>query len=200
MRAPGDELAAEAARLGTAALLDAAVGGRWIRSLRPVVPGASVAGPAWCGLGPRGDNFVAHLGVAEAQPGCVLVIDVGSDRTCAYWGEVLTSAAQARGIAGLVISGMVRDIASIRESGFPVFARGVSPVGPDRRSAGSTAATVRLAGTTVTAGDWIVGDDDGAVVLPAASIVEAIRRAQAKETREAVLIKRLAGGTSQSEG
>src|ERR1035437_8624791 len=109
------------ARLGSASLGE--------RGARPLPPRGHASGPGW-GLGARalpvrctpGDNLAVHVGVARAAAGTALVVDVGDVPGRGYFGEVLTTAAQARGIVGLVIDGGVRDVAALRELGFPVFA------------------------------------------------------------------------------
>lgn len=92
--------------------------------IRPVWPGASVAAPAFPVTCTPGDNLAVHVAVAAAPAGAVLVVDVGDVPDRGYWGEVLTTAAQARGLAGLVIDGCVRDVAALERLAFPVFSRG----------------------------------------------------------------------------
>ena len=103
-----------------------------------------------------GDNLAVHVAVARAQDGDVLVVDVGDFRELGYWGEVLTTAAQARGVAGLVIDGGVRDVSEIQAHGFPVFStmialRGAGKNRPARWAARSPAVACSSSSAT---GSW----------------------------------------------
>ncbi|HEV8064760.1 MAG TPA: RraA family protein, partial [Acidimicrobiales bacterium] len=89
--------------------------------MRPAWPGATLAAPAYpVGCTP-GDNLAIHVAVTKAPAGSVLAVDVGDVADRGYWGEVLTTGAMARGLAGLVIDGGVRDVAALERLGFPVF-------------------------------------------------------------------------------
>ncbi len=93
--------------------------------VRAAWPGAALAAPAYpVGCTP-GDNLAVHVAVTRAPAGSVLVVDVGDVHHRGYWGEVLTTAAQARGLAGLVIDGGVRDVGALERLGFPVFSDGI---------------------------------------------------------------------------
>ncbi len=152
-------------RHGTATLGES--GARRMRSrIRPVWSGAEVAGPAVPVRCTPGDNLGIHVGVTVAPPGSVLVVDVGEERELGFWGEVLTTAAQARGIAGLVIDGCVRDVDALAAHGFPVFSSGVALTGATKEMPGSVNREVVAGDVEVAAGDWIVGDVDGVVVVP----------------------------------
>jgi 4-hydroxy-4-methyl-2-oxoglutarate aldolase len=153
-------------------------------------------GKAWCLTGARGDNYAAHLGVATAQPGDVLVIDADMDCSSAHWGEILTAAAIARGIRGLVITGMVRDVAAIRAANFAVVAIGVSPVGPRHRRVGSLESRIKIGQVEVSTGDWIALDDDGAVAFAAESEAGALAEARARAEREESMLRRVRAGHS----
>jgi 4-hydroxy-4-methyl-2-oxoglutarate aldolase len=117
--------------------------------------------------------------------GSVLVVSA-SVFVAGYWGEVLTVAAETAGVAGLVIDGGVRDIAALRARAFPVFARGVSMRGTRKASAPSVGKPISLAGTPVAAGDLVVADDDGVLVLPASAVADTLARGRARADKEAV--------------
>ena len=133
--------------------------------IRPVWPGASVAAPAFPVTCTPGDNLAVHVAVTAAPAGSVLVVDVGDVPDRGYWGEVLTTAAQARGLAGLVIDGCVRDVAALERLAFPVFSRGVALPGATKTTPGRAGPAATVAGVPVEGGDWVVGDIDGVVVV-----------------------------------
>ena len=94
-----------------------------------------------------------------------LAVDVGDEDELGYWGEVLTTAAESRGIAGLVIDGGVRDTTALEAHGFPVFATTVALRGATKNRPGSVGVPVAVGGVSVAAGDWLVGDADGVTVM-----------------------------------
>src|ERR671919_1269812 len=111
--------------LGAATLGES--GGRVMRArIAAVWPGARLAAPAFTVRCTPGDNLAIHVAVARAPAGSALAVDVGIGREFGYWGEVLTTAAMARGLDGLVIDGSVRDVAALEDHGFPVFSTGVA--------------------------------------------------------------------------
>lgn len=167
--------------------------------MKPVYPGMRVVGtalPVWC---QPGDNLAIHRAVAEAEPGDVLVVDGGGFVDGGYWGEVLTVAAQARGVAGLVIDGGVRDIQAIRCRGFPVFARGVSMRACVKEQPGRVGTPVVCGGVVVHRGDVILGDDDGVVVVSAGQVRAVLAKARERSQKEAVLMEQLQSGKTTLE-
>lgn len=113
-----------------------------------------------------GDNGALHAAIPLCHPGDVLAVDGGGYEDIALWGGLLTRAAIARGVVGIVIDGGCRDIAEIRDIGFPVFCRSVSPRGPHKGFGGVIDGTVSVGGVAVSRGDILVGDDDGVTVIP----------------------------------
>ena len=107
------------------------------------------------------------MGVTAAAAGSVLVVDVGPVPELGYWGEVLTTAAEARGLAGLVIDGCVRDVAALEAHHFPVFATGIALSGATKTRPGAVGAPAPVGGVEVAPGDWVVGDADGVTVIGA---------------------------------
>lgn len=153
--------------------------------VRPLGDGMRLAGPAFTVSAHPGDNLVIHHAVARAPAGSVLVVDAGGFLEAGVWGDVLTDAARARGLIGLVVDGAVRDVDAICAIGFPVFARGVSIKGPGKNYSGEIGRTISCGGAVVRNGDIVVGDRDGVVVLDANRIDETLKRAEARAAREA---------------
>lgn len=162
-------------------------------ALRPVWPRAAVAGPAYpvsCGTA---DNLAIHRAVEAAPPGSVLVVAAGGTAV-GHWGEVLTWAALDRGIAGLVIDGSVRDVDALERLHFPVFARGISMLGSGKSKRGTVGEPTKVAGVLVAAGDQVVADRDGVLVLPGAIADDVLLDARARAEKERTVIARLQAG------
>jgi 4-hydroxy-4-methyl-2-oxoglutarate aldolase len=188
----------ELLRQGTATLGES--GARRMRSrIRPVWAGAAVVGPAVPVRCTPGDNLAIHVAVTVAPPGSVLVVDVGEERELGFWGEVLTTAAQAREIAGLVIDGCVRDVGALAAHGFPVFSTGVALAGATKQMPGSVNREVVVGDAEVGPGDWIVGDVDGVVVVPRDAVPDVLAAAHARTTKEAGLFDALQAGKTTIE-
>lgn len=144
--------------------------------LRPMHDGSPMAGAALTVRTSPGDNLLVHKAISMAEPGDVIVVDGGGDLTNALIGELMAGAAVARGVAGMVIHGAVRDAAALRLAGFPVFAGGVTHRGPYRDGPGEINVPLALDGMVVEPGDLIIGDADGVLCLPfseVASLLEA---------------------------
>ena len=161
--------------------------------LRPAWLGARLVGRAFTVQGAGGDNLALHLAVLEAQPGDVLVVDAGA-APHGHWGEVLTVAAQARNIAGLLIDGGVRDTVEIGQLGFPVFSRNNAIRGTRKDFRGVFGRPVRVGGVLITPGDLIVGDADGVVAIPEDETASVLARADERVDDEAELFERLRAG------
>ena len=128
-----------------------------------------------------------------------LVVDVGNFRELGYWGEVLTTAAQSRGLSGLVIDGGVRDITEIHCHGFPVFASMIALRGATKSRTGVIRAPIQCGGVTVELGDWIVGDADGVVLVPEATLADVINAGRVRAAQEAAMFRSLWEGRSTLE-
>lgn len=189
------ETASELLELGAATLGES--GARAMRDrIAPVWRGAEIAAPAYTVRCTPGDNLAVHVAVSRAPEGCALVVDVGDLRELGYWGEVLTTAAEARGIAGLVIDGGVRDVRALETHGFPVFATTVALRGATKDRPGAVNVPIRCGGVPVVRGDWVVGDADGVVVVPGAEIDLVLEAARERAEKEARMFKALRDGAT----
>lgn len=170
-------------------------------AIKPVAPSMRLAGPALTVHSPGGDNLWLHKALEVAQPGDVMVVYVSGAFDYGYWGEIMSTAAKACKLAGLVIDGCVRDGELLDEVGVPVFARGTSirGTGKDFGALGWVGFPVLLGNVVVQPGDLIVGDGDGLVCLPQASVPQVVAASRARETAEQQQISRLmAGETTMS--
>jgi 3-hexulose-6-phosphate synthase/6-phospho-3-hexuloisomerase len=147
-----------------------------LEGIRPVMLGLKLVGPAFTVRTYPGDWAKPVEAIDEAAPGDVIVIDAGGVPP-AVWGELATHSAVGKGLAGVVIDGAIRDTAEIREVKFPAFARLITPQAGEPKGLGEVGVAVRIAGQRVEPGDWLLGDDDGLVVLPRGRVVELANRA-----------------------
>jgi len=187
-----------AAKLPTATLHEAAGKiGALPSEIKPVAPGMTLCGPAVTVHCPPGDNLWIHRAMYRAaKPGDVLVVYVSDAYEHGYWGEIMSTAAKVKGLAGLVIDGGVRDVTLLAEIGFPIFARRlcIRGTGKDFGARGWINAPVPFGDVSVQAGDLIVGDADGVVSLPRARSKDIIEAAQKREAHELGILKRLEAG------
>jgi 4-hydroxy-4-methyl-2-oxoglutarate aldolase len=194
-----DAVVSDALALGTATLGESGAR-RMHPRVKPVWPGARVAGPVYPVRCSPGDNLAIHVAVTRAPTGSVLVADMGGARDFGYWGEVLTTGAEARGIAGLVIDACVRDCDALAAHGFPVFSTGLALTGASKVQPGAIDRAVTVGDVAVEPGDWIVGDVDGVVVVPGAERDDVLAAGRARATKEHALFAVLrAGGTTVEE-
>lgn len=196
VRLPADWVAA-AASLSSATVHEASgKGGALPREIKPIAPDMRVCGSAVTVQGPAGDNLWIHRALNMARPGDVLVVNVGGAHDHGYWGEVMSTAAKARALGGLVIDGCVRDIALLEEIGFPVFARGlcIRGTGKDHDALGFINMPTLFDDVIVHAGDLVLGDRDGVVVVPHEKAGPVIAAARERDAEEADICRRLIGG------
>jgi len=152
--------------------------------IRPVWPSIPrVAGPAFTVRCAPGDNLMLHAAIYRAEPGSVIVVEAG-DVNYALAGGNVCAVAQRRGIAALVTDGVIRDVADVRELGFPVFARGIIPVPGIKAAVAPLNVAVRCGGVGVQPGDIVVADEEGVVVTPASRAGQVLREAAERQARE----------------
>lgn len=153
--------------------------------LRPLwTPMPRVAGPAYPVRCAPGDNLMLHAAIHRAPPGSVIVVEAG-DTNFAVAGGNVCAVAQRRGIAAFVVDGVIRDLAETRDLGFPVFARGLSPIPGKKDVLDVLNGPVHCGGVLVSPGDMIVADEEGIVTVPRERLMEVWQTARAKAEKDA---------------
>jgi len=193
------ELVTVAREFPTATLHEAAgKTGALPAAIKPVSATFRLCGPAVTVHSQAGDNLWLHRAIYAAEPGDVLVVHVSGGYEHGYWGEIMSTAAKVRGLAGLVIDGCVRDGVLLEQIGFPVFARGlcIRGTGKDFDAPGWINFPTLFADVTMHAGDLVVGDGDGVVCVPRATVGTVLQVAQRRVRDEARILERLQEGES----
>jgi RraA family protein len=157
--------------------------------------GAKLAGPAFTVRVPAGDNLMVHKAIDLAAPGDVIVVDAAGMVEQAIIGDIMTSHAAKRGVAGFVIDGAIRDAAELAARPFPVYARGVTHRGPYKNGPGEINVPVSIGGMVVRPGDIIVGDGDGVVAVPQADAQAVLAAAREQKKKEDASLAAIAAGT-----
>ena len=197
---PAQNLVQELADFETATVHEA-YGGKGALScdIKPIDPSGRVCGPAVTVSGRPGDNLILHKAIYVAEPGDVLVATVGGYTEAGPWGEIMTVAAQARRIAGLIIDGSVRDSSAIRRLRFPVFSRAISIKGTTKETLGLINHPIQMGGIPIRPGDMVLGDADGVVVVAAADLTWVLEKCRQRRDKEEKVMEEIKRGKSTLE-
>lgn len=195
---PEPELLTRLEKLASSLVSD--VSGRWAgaEGLQPIAglaPGQIVVGPAFTVRTRPGDNLVVHKALDLARPGEVLVIAAGGSTDRAILGGLMGQYAKDRGIAALVVDGAVRDGSDLDRLAPPVFAAGISHLGPYKDGPGELRGPVALSGVAVLDGDIVVGDEDGIAIIPRARLEEIVELAEGKLAAETAEFEAISAGS-----
>ena len=162
--------------------------------MRPIYPGARVAGPALTALCQSGDNLMIHAALDVAREGDVLVVVTTSESEDGMFGELLAESCRAHGVGGLVIDAGVRDVSELTAMTFPVWSKAVHAQGTVKATPGSVNIEIVCAGAHVRPGDVVVGDADGVVVVPRLDAARVLALSEQRSAREQQTRERLRAG------
>ncbi len=163
-------------------------------SIRPIYSGAHISGTAVTVSVAPCDNWMIHVAAELCEEGDILVAAPTADSDAGYFGDLLGTLLKSRGVRGVVLDAGCRDIADLKEMGFPVWSKAISAQGTVKETVGDVNIPIVCGGQIVRPGDVIVADDDGVVVVERSSAADALAKSKAREEKEAEVRKRLKAG------
>jgi len=165
-------------------------------TMRPVIEGVAIVGPAVTAFNTPGDNLMMHTALSLAQAGDVLVVANGGVANGSLWGENASIQAKRNGVAGVIADGAIRDVDGIRRQGIPVWATSISPTRPTKAMPGTVNLPIVCAGVTVHPGDIVVADTDGVIVVPEHEVRRVADAARARIARDRAMHEAIARGST----
>lgn len=162
--------------------------------LRPILSNRRIAGPAVTAVCYAGDNLMIHAAIEVCSPGDILVITTIGENVAGMIGELIIRALMQRGVQGVIIDSAIRDVAKIRELGFPVWTKAIHSAGTNKIKGGWVNAPTVCAGAIVNPGDLIVADDDGVVVVKKEDLHDTLQASLKRLEKEEQTKERIAGG------
>ncbi|KOC91933.1 RraA family protein [Winslowiella iniecta] len=187
-------------QLGTATVYEAqGAFGALDSGIKPLSPTMKMVGPAFTIDMRPADNLMIHYALLHARPGDVLVIECKGFMEAGVWGDVLTTQAMTLGLAGIVVNGAVRDAQAIVDLHFPAFARGLSIKGTGKHQPGAINIPVTIGDCVIHPGDIVIGDRDGVVIVPPATLDHAISQSVAREEKESRFKTAIEQGATTAE-
>lgn len=164
------------------------------RELRPIIEGAKLCGPAVTVTCPTGDNLMVHAAIEVCKPGDILVINTIGESRAGMVGELIVTALMKRGVKGIITEAGIRDVAQLRELGFPVWTRSIYSQGNTKSRGGWVNAPAVCGGMLVNPGDLILADDDGVVVINKSDLETTLSASKQRGLKEVGTKEKIARG------